>query len=264
MENFIHFFNNREKALIIWVLIVLVVLLIKKDIRPSFLALLKALLARKIVTVLLIMLVYIALVIFAAYSAHLWDISLLKDTILWVLGTAFIMFMNYDQTNKERKYFQKVVLDNVKLVALLAVADTKKEYKLVKNLLQFLLTGFGIFLIIFAFVHVAGDFKDFLTIENAKEFLLTPLLTVLFLAFVYFLALYATYEALFTRVDILLRDQNKELIRFTKRQILRAYLLNLKKLHTFSTNCTTQLMAIENTSDVIRLTHQVWFLDKPR
>jgi hypothetical protein len=103
---------------------------------------------------------------------------------------------------------------------------------------------------------MAGDFKDFATIHNVKDFLLTPLLTVSFLPFVYFLALYATYEALFTRVDIFLRDQKKELRSFTKRQIVRACLFNLKKLNKFSKDYTTRLMSIKNKSDVVSLTRQ--------
>src|SRR2546421_9768941 len=157
MEYIVNFFNNREKALIIWILIVLVLLLANKDIRPSFLSVLKALFATKIVIALLVMLAYISLVVFAAYTVHFWDLSLLKDTIMWVLGTAVIMFVNYDKAIKESHYFKKVLLDNVKLVillefiinfyvfnlvvelllvpvlfaiaALLAISGTKKEYK---------------------------------------------------------------------------------------------------------------------------------------
>jgi hypothetical protein len=291
MENLINVFNNREKALIIWLLIALVCILISKNFRPPFLSLLKVLFATKIAIALLVMLAYISLVVFAAYTVLFWDISLLKDTIIWVLGTAVIMFVNYDKAIKESHYFKKVLQDNVKLVvllefiinfyvfnlvvelllvpvlfviaALLAYSGTKKEYKPVKNLLQFLLALFGIFLIIYALVQMVGDFKDFGTINNVKDFLLTPLLTVSFLPFVYFIALYATYEALFTRVNIFLRDQNKELIRFTKRQILRACLFNLKKLNRFSTNCTTQLMSIKNKADIVSLTRQFKASSRP-
>jgi len=232
----------------------------------------------------LVMLAYISLVVFAVYEVHFWDISLLKDTIMWMLGTAVIMFVNYDKVIKESHYFKKVLLDNVKLivllefiinfyvfnlvvelllvpvlffiVALLAVSDTKKEYKQVKNVLQFLMALFSIFLIIYALVQIVGDFKDFATINNLKDFLLAPLLTVSILPFVYFLALYATYEDVFTRVNIFLRDQNKELRSFTKRQIARACLCNLKKLTKFSKDYTTRLMSIENKSDIVSLTHQ--------
>ena len=209
MDNLINVFNNREKALLIWLVIALVYVLISKNLRPPFFAVLKVLFARKIVTALLAMLAYISLIVFAAYTVHFWDISLLKDTIFWVLGTAFIMFMNTDKVTTEGKYFKKVLLDSVKLVVflefiinlyvfnlvvelllvpvlvvitgMLVDSGTKKEYKLVKNLLQIVLAIYGISLIIFAFVHVIGDFKDFATIYNAKDFLLTPLLTLSFL-----------------------------------------------------------------------------------
>src|SRR5436190_6396194 len=119
MENFINIFNNREKALIIWLLIVLVCILASKNFRTPFLSVLKALFARKIVIALLIMLAYISLVVFAAYSVRFWDISLLKDTVMWGFGTACIMFFNYDKVNTENKYFKTMLLDSVKLVVVL-------------------------------------------------------------------------------------------------------------------------------------------------
>src|SRR6266487_2639991 len=119
METLINVFNNREKALIIWILIVLICILVSKSFRPPFLSVLRALFARKIATAMLAMLAYISLVVFAAYKVHFWDISLLKDTIIWTLGTAFIMFVNSDKVNTESKYFKKVLLDNVKLIVLL-------------------------------------------------------------------------------------------------------------------------------------------------
>src|SRR5258706_13713871 len=232
MEPFINFFNNREKALIIWIVIVIVFFLINKNFRPSFLAVLKAFLARKIVTALLIMLAYITLVVFAASSLHIWDVSLLKDTIIWLFGTAVIMFVHYDKALKEKHFFKNVLLDNIKLAvflqfiinwhvfnlvvefllvpvlffifALLAVASRKKEYQPVTNILQFLLAFYGIFLLVYALVQVIGNFSNFATLYTVKDFLLSPLLTIAFLPFVYFLALYATYEELFTRVDIFL------------------------------------------------------------
>ncbi len=284
MEPFINFFNNREKALIIWIVIVIVFFLINKNFRPSFLAVLKAFLARKIVTALLIMLAYITLVVFAASSLHIWDVSLLKDTIIWLFGTAVIMFVHYDKALKEKHFFKNVLLDNIKLAvflqfiinwhvfnlvvefllvpvlffifALLAVASRKKEYQPVTNILQFLLAFYGIFLLVYALVQVIGNFSNFATLYTVKDFLLSPLLTIAFLPFVYFLALYATYEELFTRVDIFLRDQNKELSRFVKRQIVRACLLNLKKLNKFSKDYAVRLMGVKNKADVTNLAHQ--------
>src|SRR6266536_6295875 len=114
--SFVDIFNNREKALIVWILIVLVCIVVSKNFRPPFLSVLKALFSRKIVTPLFVMLVYISLVVFIAYTVRFWDISLLKDTIIWGLGTACIMFFNYDKVNTESKYFKKVLLDSVKLV----------------------------------------------------------------------------------------------------------------------------------------------------
>lgn len=284
MAFILNFFNNREKALIIWIVIGTVIVLANKAFRPSALAVLKAFFARKIVTVLLIMLTYIALVVFVAYRVHLWNVLLLKDTIVWVVGTAFIMFANYERVANESHFFKNVLLDNVKLAvfvqfiinwyvfnlvvelilvpilfflaAMLAFASTKKEYKPVTNLMQFLLATYGIFLLIYALVQMVYNFNNFATLYTLKDFLLSPLLTLSFLPFVYFLALYATYEALFTRMDIFMGNRNKELTWFAKRQILRTCLLNVKKLNRFATNYTSKLYAVGDKSDVVSLMNQ--------
>lgn len=228
------------------------------------------------------MVLYVSLIVSLFYKIHLWDISLLKDTILWFLGTAFIMFININKVTVENSYFKNILVDNLKLsvalefitnlyvfnifielilvpiifftVAMITIADSekKKDYAQVKQILRVFLTIIGLCLLIFAFIHVFGDFKDFATVQNAKDFLLPLLLTGTFLPFIYLLALYATYESFFVRVDIWLKE-NKELARYTKWQVLRECRINLNKLNKFSKQSSIELMSVKNISDVTRL-----------
>ncbi|MGH7202877.1 MAG: hypothetical protein ACREHC_00350 [Candidatus Levyibacteriota bacterium] len=281
MQIFIDVFNNREKALIIWIVIALVYMLLNKDIRKSFMLVVKAILSKKIAIALAAMLIYISSIVFAAYKVHFWDSSLLKDTVFWIIGTAFVMFINFDKANKDGNYFKKVLVDSLKFVillefiinlyvfpffvelilipilffltAMLVISGTKKEFYPVKKILQTLLAIFGLYLIFYAVTHIFGNFKEFATIENLKDFLLTPLLTLLFLPFIYFLALYSAYELLFVRLDLLMKHNHKRLRQFTKREIFNACLFDLKKLNRFSANSAKQLMSIKNKMDVVRL-----------
>ena len=285
--SFVDIFNDREKAIIIWVLILLVWCFAQKSVRENvrapFFSLLKILFVGKIGVGLFAMVSYVSLIVFLFYIVHLWDISLLKDTIYWFLGAAFIMFINISKVTEKSGYFKNVLLDNLKfsiilefiinlyvfnifielilvplisvIIAMITFSDKKKEYAQVKKILSALLSIIGLCLLFFAFIHVFGDFKDFATVQNAKSFLLPLVLTVTFLPFIYLLALYATYDSFFVRVDIWLKE-NKKLARYTKWQIFRVCHINLKKLNKFSKKSSLELMSIKNRSDVTRLIRQ--------
>lgn len=286
--DFINIFNDREKAIIIWLVVFFIWFLSKKDrrdsIKPIVISLLKQLFWGKVAVALLIMSLYISLLVFVAYLFHVWDFSLLKDTILWFIGGAFIMFLHSNKVTSEEHYFKGVLLESVKftvviefvtnlytlnligelilvpiatlLVAMLAFIEKKEQYAQVKKLLNGLYVIIGLGILIFAFSHVVGGFKDFATLQNLKSFLLTPVLTIAFLPFIYFLALYSTYTLLFLRINLWLKN-DKALVKFTKRQIWRSSRLNLKKLKKVSEKMSGKLTTIKSKADVTVLIQQV-------
>lgn len=247
--NVLNVFNDREKAIIIWFCILFVWSLahksVRNDVKGPVITILKLLFSFKIGIPLLLMSIYLGLLIFFASRFNLWDISLLKDTLLWFFGTACIMFASTDKAGQDSKYFKDVILDTLKfsvilefvvnlyvfsifvelilvplvtLVAgMLVIADKKNEYATVKKALNCVLIIAGLTMLIYALVHVFSDFKQFATIGNAKTFLLPLILTLAFLPFMYCLTLWARYESLFTSMDIWMH--NKELASFIKRKL---------------------------------------------
>jgi hypothetical protein len=280
---YIEIFNNREKAIIIWLLIFIVWALLQKNIRNSILDVLKALLQKKILAVLVVMLLYVGLVIFLFYKIQLWGVFLIKDTVFWVLGTAFVLLMNANKATQDEHYFRKILLDNLKLILILefiinfytfnlwveiilmpflfvivatgAVAETKKEYLPVKKVIDSILAIFGISLMVFAFYSIFSDYQNFVTTDNLRTFLLPPLLTFTFLPFVYFFALYMAYENIFVRLDIFLKN-NKKLAKFAKRKIFTLCFVNLRKLNKFSNENTGEFMKLNNKNDVLNIIQQ--------
>lgn len=282
--NFVDVFNDREKAIIILVVLFLIWFLAKKSRREglgkSLLSLAKILFTPKIGIALLLMGLYLSGIVYGAYKVGLWDISLLKDTIYWFLGSACIMFFHSNEIGSKEHYFREVVLDNVKLTALIefitnlavpnliielilvpvtvllsamiVVAGNNKKDAQAKKLLTALLTIVGLYLLFFAVSRIVLDFKDFATVQTAKSFLLSPLLTISYLPFIYFLSVYGTYDALFSRIDFWLKE-DKELAKFTKRRIVGEYFINLKQLNKFSQECSSKLMTIKNKSDAMSL-----------
>jgi hypothetical protein len=280
MKFFIDLLNNREKALIIWVLIFLVWALFQKNIRNSIFCLLKALFQKKILIVLLTMFLYAASEVFLLYKMQLWDVFLIKDTVFWVLGIAFVHLLSVNKASQNENYFKKILLDNLKLifvlefivnrytfslwveiiimpllfviVAMSVYTEMKKEYTSVKKVVDSILVIFGVFLIISVLFNIFRDYQGFVNSDILRTFLLPPLLTLAYMPFLYFVALYMAYESFFVRLDIFFK-KDKEMAKFVKRRVLALCLVNLGKLNRFAKECTRKLMKLSSRDDMLNM-----------
>src|SRR5450759_2624374 len=182
MGAYLNLFNNREKAMAVWLAVGLVWMFLSGRTRPALQQLLRSFFQWKILLIVLAMLLYVGLEIFCLYGVRFWDASLLKDTILWTLGVAFVLLVNSGTPTQDEHYFRKVLLDNVKMVALLefivnlytfnfwveiilvpvlflfggisAVAASDKKYLAAKKLFDFVITVFGLYLLGFTIVSI--------------------------------------------------------------------------------------------------------------
>lgn len=254
--------TNREFAIAIWMLILLILALCSKSIRHSLSDVLKALFVRKLLIPLLILLFYVFLNVLFLKYIHFWDLSALKDTVFWTFGVAVTSYFNIEKAITNETYFRDFIIDNVKLIAIIefvqnlysfslpvelivipvltfiimvrVIADKKPEYKTVKKLFDFILGLFGIFLIVFTIKEVVFGFSDFATIINLRDFLLPLVLSILFIPFIYLMALYVQYENLFVRIDIV--NVKSKFVNRAKRKIFFSCFLNLNKLDKFAKN----------------------------
>ena len=271
------FFNNREIAIILWVLIFFVLVLFYKKNCASLFSVLKIITSKKFILLIFSMLLYVSLIIYLFHKIGLWDTSVIKDSILWFFGVAFIMVVNSNKASEAEHYFQKVLLDNLKLVVLLefiinlyvfnlaieiilipilfiivvllAYAESKKEYVDVKKVLDYILGIIGICFIIFALSNIFMNFPSFANLDNLRSFLLPPILTLAFLPFIYLFALYIVYESFFLRIDIF--NENKAITRYAKRKIFALCHLNLRRLNKLSRKVGS--MKINNKNDVLKI-----------
>ena len=280
MNVYTDLFNNREKAIIVWVLIFLVCALFQQNLRSLIFGLLKILFEKKIRTLILAMLLYVGVVVLILYGIQLWDVSLIKVTFIWVFCVAFVLLVNANEATQDEHYFKKIVLDNLKLilaitflvnfytfslwveiilmpllffiVAMGAVAETKKEYIQVKKVIDYVLATIGIILIIFALSEILSNYQSFATSNNLRAFVLPPLLTLIYIPFLYCSALFMAYETLFVRLDIFLK-KDKNLAKFTRRKIFVLCHVNLRKLNQFAKESTKELTALSNENDVLSM-----------
>jgi hypothetical protein len=137
------------------------------------------------------------------------------------------------------------------VAALFAVSDTKQEYAPVKRLVQFIMGATGLSLLSYAVARLAGDPESFASVDNLRLFLLPIVLTVVFLPFIYGLAIYSGYEQIFVRAKIWVTDI--DLASYTRRQIFRACLFRLSRVNRFASRYAVRLSTVKSESDVSRL-----------
>ncbi len=256
MHAFVSLFNSREKAIAIWLATGLVLLLLRGDTRRSLLQLLKSFFQWKILLIVLAMLLYVGLEVLGLYRVGFWDASLVKDTVLWTLGVAFVLLIDDGASAQDEHYFRRALLDNIKVVAFLefvanlrtfsiwveiilvpilfliggmsGVAESDKKYLPAKKVIDLVIATFGIYLIGFAVVSVIRDYRGFATIGNLRSFLLPVLLTLGYVPFLYATALYASYEVLFSVRLLPCRRDHPTLVRYARWRIFWLCFLNLR------------------------------------
>lgn len=267
----------------IWLAVGLVWMLFYGRTRHALQQVLRSLFQWKILVIVLAMLLYVGLEVFGLHRAGFWDASLLKDTILWTLGVAFVLLINSGTSTKDERYLRKALLDNAKVVAFLefivnlytfnlwveiillpvlfmiggmsAVAESDKKYLPVRKAVDSVLSVFGMYLLGFAIVSIVRDYRGFASMDNLRSFLLPIFLTLAYLPFLYAFALYASYEVLFSvRLRICLRG-NRRLIRYVKWKIFGLCFLSLRRLTRFmrDEDIAIDLMNLKDKDDVARM-----------
>lgn len=228
-------FTNREYALAIWLGIAIVLMLSQKNIRDTIFAMFRTILHRKILLPLFILIAYIVFVVFLFFKLHLWEMGMVKETLYWFFGTAVVMFVNVNNAGNDAQFFRKKLLSNLEfmvifgfiinlytfslpaeivlmpflflLFGMIAVAEIDKKHAPIKRILAFFLSAVGIFFLFYAVSMAILDFGNFFSIATLKDFLLHPMLTILVLPFIYFLALYSIYDGLFMRIDLFVKKK---------------------------------------------------------
>lgn len=161
---------------------------------------------------------------------------MLKDSIFWFFGTAFLLVFKITDS-ADMHFFKKPLLDSVKfslvfeyifnfyvfslpieLFFILAMiflsmmkplADRDEKHKPARGCINNSLAILSIGAILFSLFKTVQHYNDFFTIVNSKILRLAPVLTILYIPFFYLIAFYIQYETLFVRVECMFADKNK-------------------------------------------------------
>lgn len=266
-------FNNREIAIGILLILLITFALTKKRFRKSIKSLLKTLLKIKIIIFILIIAGYGCAIVMLLITVNYWNLSLLKDTIIWYCLPGFIMTVKYVTSNDSGNLVKRIIVDNIELlvifefivnfyvfpllveifiipiitfIVLLDVISTRDiKYKNVSKFLRILQFLIGTSIFIYSTYHIIKDFNNFGNINTLKEFLLPFILTITFIPLICFMILYSRYESFFCRLDYYYKD-DKKLRRYIKKSIIKNCFLNYKRIKIIN----LRWMNFRNSTDV--------------
>ena len=221
-------FNNREIAVGMWVMLAVSISVFTKPVRQFLKSVTLILFCRQFVVFFIVLLIYFGLLTYGLYAIGFWNISLLKDTIFWVLFLELPLFAKTIKRAKDNHFFAQLIKENIALIVIIefilnfwtfgliieiiivpsavfigflyAISSSEKKFQLVKHFLDGLFVIFGLVVIINTVAHIIQTPNEIINVATFKEFLLPILLIILNLPIVYGLALYNTYEQVFIRV----------------------------------------------------------------
>jgi hypothetical protein len=255
LSKILEIFSNREISTFFWVIVLIVWALSKKKIRKSVSSTIKVFF--KLLKWYLIMIVYIAAFVLIFHIIEIWDISLLKDTIYWVFGGAFIIFFNVDKALRNEKFFINTIKDCFKLIILIEFLSNLYSFhisielisipiifllgllsidyesiKIDKNVKKFtnvLITIYVLAVITFSLIKAINNLDNVFTIGNFQSLLLGSVMTLLFIPLLYVISLYMAYEGFLKMKKFILKDQLDK-YQFLKKQVLKRCNISLKKI----------------------------------
>jgi hypothetical protein len=226
--------DNRELALIIWLVPLLWWILSTKDLRTGLRDIAHSLLTPFICSSLLAMFVYMALEVWLGTRLGIWNRDLLKATILWALLAGAVMFFESTRAAREPHFFRNAVTETIAVAAFIdffmnffvmsllaelilqpflivllvlsAVAGHRPEHRQVKSFLDIVRAFTGFVLMGYVLWRFFTEWRALDGFSLALEFLLPVWLTIGLLPFVYVFSLVITYDSALRGINWAAKD----------------------------------------------------------
>lgn len=195
------------------------------------------------------------------YDIGLWNSSLLKDTIVYILTSASLITKSILETDC-KKLFINQILKNITLTTIIAyfinlysfpfwaelllliiysISINVKTYAIQKNreqnqnvivffkkiiMLIYLIYSIG-------FVHwLVNNGNSIFSKTNFYCLLFPIILGIMFIPYMFTIALYSSYELIFTRIDTIAKNTKRN-SRFRKLLIFKTFSVRINKIKTF-------------------------------
>lgn len=237
-------FNNREIALLIWVIILLAFALSKSEMRESFLAVFKAFFQRAVISIIVTFYVYVGFIVFCLVELNVWDTSQIKNTLIWsvFVGIAAIFRTVTEKETKDPVFFKNWIFDNLKIIVFVEFivsfkpfpllvelilqpfiafismvsvsAEYKDEHRSARKACNAILSIVGFFIVAHAINSIWVNYNEFATMNTLRDFYTPILLSLSLTPFLYLLYVYASYERVFSALSWAIKDEG--LRKYTK------------------------------------------------
>ena len=244
-------FSHREIATGIWVSVGLLLCILSKKIRSSFVGVLKALLHWKLALLFGSTILHVSALCWLFSTLELWGPGQLTATFLWTFLSGFSLVGRTLSAGEDQGYFKHLFLDCLKisvvfeflivgysfslpielvlvpfmtfLAVMIELSQTKVEYASAKKLFEWIAIVITV-IILWNVVESIWDQPDaFFTTETGRNFLLPGLLTVASIPFLYFWYCYSQIENARIRID-LKTFQSEDLKRYARRRFFLRFM----------------------------------------
>ncbi|WP_185961478.1 hypothetical protein [Telmatospirillum sp. J64-1] len=248
--------SNREIATLVYLGLLLITVLLWKNGRPLAFNVIRAFFMPKLVLLWLLMSLYVAACVWLLTRLNLWEWPNLKSTLLWWLTVGFSSVFEARRLKDKPHALRKLVRDAFTLSAvllfiaelvsfplwvellmlpalvfltlLIAVGEHQTDNLGVSRVLSLLrglqiLAGFTI--LGFSYWLVAASVTEFWTLNTLREFGLPLLLWLMFIPFIFLLAVYMSYEEAF--IHLQMRPKQAPITRYARWRALLAFGWNI-------------------------------------
>ncbi len=251
--------NNREIAILVWVLVLVGAFSLNAEVRKSFAGVIRALFQRLILIAIGTVLLWTGLCVAVLATFGLWELSNLKTTMMWMTTYALVTLFSINSIAEKPKTLSSLAKQAVAVTTIvvfigefhtlplwgelllvpslaltgmmMAIAETKPETKNVAKLMENLLILAGLGMLAFSVYQIASDFQEFASLDTLRDFAVPALLSLMYLPFLYAVLLFMTYEN--ALVGLKFKFEDSKLHRYA---VLRAMIVlggNLELLRRF-------------------------------
>lgn len=224
--------SNREVALLLWLALAFVLLSWKASLLPLLRALASTLLkANKLISLLGLMVAYVALSIWLLFYLDLWKLSQAKATAIWFVTFALLSVRDAVAPGGDGSFLKKTLRETISATVLVqfivdaytfslaveialvpitfasAMASSMSKNARVTAAATSVLFVVVVAMLANSLLEIVAGYRRFGTFENLREFLCPVLLTLLLFPFLFCLNVYSAYENVFMRMEYSLPTQ---------------------------------------------------------
>lgn len=267
-------FNNREIATAFWLIVFLLFVLKKRNVRKSRSRVFKSFFKPKLLIPFITYCVYVSLVLIFLQKIGYWDTDLVKDSIYWFLFAGIVVLGKSASTPISNSFWKQAIKDHFTVIVVLTflinlytfslpiefilvplsfiivmtggVAQLKPENDDVAGIIHKVEAIFGWFILGGAVFKAINEFQLLASTETLRQFLLPVILTAAVFPFIYLISIYAIYDSLWIRTRF---KQPKKLTRYMRKEILKYGLLSMSRVEKLSKIKPYEIWQVKSETD---------------